>query len=378
MRHISTDDDSSNIRKKYLFLAGDTDGLYVSYQYSNYINRKHNSEVDLLWQSAVAKSLPSKISKEFDNSYTYGQVKEYRRLTEIFSRLPTRNPKNVIEYISFNLKSVASKIDFSTYDGVFIFKDTSLRDRSLLKKLSDNTTIVLIEEGLGLYTSQRQAMHPDIDFIICSFPNIFMKFRPEVKNKISRKNIQPLSISLYSPSRVTEFIEGWTQRGCFDFSNNIDILYVGQYFSGEIEHFKSILNNVPVESTVLIKPHPQENQNKYSDISDSRVSIADFDSLPVELVVSYIKPSIIVTPYSTAGVKLTRLYGMKSIYTFRLLEKHMDVISKIGKELNIVIPTSEDELRSELEKSTTEFTQLKEDSCLEELEAIIENSEIHK
>lgn len=317
-----------------------------------------------------------------------------------FDRSNNGNMKlDLIEEIKFvfDNQKVFKKMKGST---LIVFKDANYLQGYLLSILKKDKTskTVLVEEGLSMY-EERGGVH-----------------RLTIKNKVKRvvrialmrllkakkvtygfgynDNLDYLAV--YSPDKLDEVkvigkevirlphvapdlaVFNVMEEYFLDDSveNIIDeekqsIMYFGQLMveNGKVdkkreEFFLNYLSNISEEYNiqVIIKPHPRENVEKFKMYSN--VIVVDNRNIPAEVLFNKIKPSAILTPYSTASMNISRWWNVNSAYTFKLIDLEID----INLLDNQTIVEEYDDLREWIQKSLSSVEIIKSRSGVEKNE----------
>lgn len=276
-----------------------------------------------------------------------------------FDRFESKNAKKeLVDEIAFIKKN---KHDFKRIkcDIIIVFKDSNYIQGYLINlfKKKDKSKALLVEEGLSIYLEQavtklklsmmiKQYIRINIMKIFNAKKvsygfgynrnlDVLAVFEPN-KLPLVKKQKKILKLPNVAPSDAV------LQQSFNLFSNGAElellgreasafVMYFGQPLSElsmvsiECEHaFLSGLNSIANTQNIkiVVKPHPHEKPSKYE--SYTGFSLIKESFVPAELIAKNLKPYLVITPFSSAAVNISRWWGVDCLYVFKLLDLEYD------------------------------------------------------
>lgn len=286
--------------------------------------------------------------------------------TRLISSLRKSNHKHTRRYYGiFGIQALKKTIN-NNESVLIVFKDNDAIFATLIEGFKIITKnkgkVVLIEEGLGLYTKNsqfnriylnrkmlkvvykiigmsffgagrlKQGYHPDVDILLAK--------EPENLDAIQKENhlVIEQSRRMFTASNIQTFTHNFRDDSLRELSNNFwdaQYFYIGQplvidgvcSISEETEFLSRVFSTIPNDKFIIIKPHPREESKKYEAISRSRDNIlvlsGALKELPVEIIYGFVKSTpVILTPYSSAYKTIKEVNQSSEVYLlYKLLNK---------------------------------------------------------
>lgn len=238
---------------------------------------------------------------------------------------------------------------------LILFKDGSPLESSFIDRAKAiNTRIVLVEEGLAIYSEDQR----DATRFTCKLKKYLKKIigypatYPGVGNNNSVHLISAFKIEMLPKSKTINkilvpfptvppanevfdsFVNGLGLLECqgqgYYQKASYKILYLGQPLSElgiisrqrERDFLEILFQRIKrISMEVIVKPHPWEHISKYADFG---LAVHKNNYIPAEIVAYNTRPSIIITPYSSAGTTTAEWFGTRSIFLYHLLDIELE------------------------------------------------------
>lgn len=340
---------------KYVFVCGNIYHLYLSNVYRNYLLSLKDCRVDLILSNDKFDNV-AELNSGWSNVYPVNKKVTKGKLDSIYILSQMKKTRKKLKSIYKNNENICT----------IVFIDHTPVNRTIIKfmkELNTNNKVLLVEEGLGLYTDKDSTSKKSLIkgyvyklFGIDGPSNMIQGENPRV-DAIIAKNIQLISKTKKEGKKLIQQSEGiFSQKYIEDFSKvyfgnrnttlkanlQYDFIYIGQNLGIENESIaiKNILKLIPSNKSILIKPHPREDVNKYQDIlrnlKNCRLIDNCFMQFPVELITQLLSINCVLTPYSSAGLNLKQINNKLSIiYLFKIFNLEVNSIEKLINELQI-------------------------------------------
>lgn len=351
---------------EYNFLCYNYYTLFVSYIYSKELRIKGFKCNLIIFQFEIEFN---GINESNWDKVIYVNAYEYRiplRTKLISSIRKSNHDVNRRYYGIFGAKAL-TKVVKNRKDVLVVFKDNDAIFASVIEKFKSLTKnqgkVVLIEEGLALYTASKprkyifsnkfilkrirsilgisifgigqlkQGYHPEVDILLAK--------EIDYLDSIQKYNriIIPQSKCIFSNKNNVSFVDSVFKY--INISNKVKILskceylFIGQPLAidsvcsctEEINFLRKVFSILPSGTNILIKPHPRENTSKYKEINRefNNISILDgvLAELPAEVIYGLMENNpIVLTAYSSAYKNIQQNYQMSKIYLlYKLLNK---------------------------------------------------------
>lgn len=378
---------------EYNFLCYNFYTLFISYIYSKELRNKGMKCNLILFQYEIQfNNINEGVWDKVIHVDDYNYKAPLR--TRIISSIRKSSHINTRRYYgNFGAQALKSVIK-NKNDVLVVFKDNDAIFASVIEKFKsitkNNGKIVLIEEGLALYTASKsrkgiygnklilkvvrnligisifgtgqleQGYHPEIDILLAKetdhLDNIQKNNRiiiPQSKGVFSKKNVNSFINSMFTYSDVINKVNTLSKY---------DYLFIGQPLATdrvcspaeELDFLRKIFFTLPSSDLILIKPHPREDPQKYHDISklSSNITILDglLSELPVEVIYGLLNSNpIVLTAYSSAYKNIQQNHKKVATYLlFKLLNKPgLNLkLSKLSESFDTIIIEKETELAS--------------------------------
>ncbi len=380
---------------KVIFVCGNVFHLYLATSYKDYLKSKINADFELLLLNT-----------------SFGSVKEMKsdwNKVVILNKKVTKGRYNSL-LVLLKMKSVMKKME-QLYTGkdhiiLFTFLDhTPIMKKIInhIKKINNKNSLYLVEEGLGLYTEKNnkgiskrkkffysmldvdkpyeiiQGENEKIDGIILQNPD----YLPSNK-KIDKKMIVQGN-SVFSEENINRFCELYFSVPIESEQNitKYDFLFIGQNFTNEkdILLLKEILKIIPKNMNIIIKPHPRENEGKYSEIvknlDNCTIVNKIYHNFPIELLQKRLSVKTVLTFYSSAALNFKKNDpSLQIIFLYKLLNLKIDSLEKIVRSNEAdgisIIENTIDFQKTISKSNKTHVESLSEkNSHLEEMEEVL-------
>ncbi len=249
---------------------------------------------------------------------------------------------------------------------LLIFSDQHIVSRKILTSFANKAKdVVLIEEGMATYLIRSREIPKSKDWFINLFlgaryepyiganhniRTIFVKhpnMLPEEK-KQNRTIIQQNNV-------FRDRIWGELFQDVLPYLNSIGehrkkiILWLGQplemdgvSLEAQISWLQNVGNAIPEDYTLLIKPHPREEVNKYNSLLNSKnikqMNFGKINWIPIEILASLIRPDVVLTAFSTAANNILELgLQCKVVYCYSTFGLFMGdkVVGHLETDANI-------------------------------------------
>lgn len=236
---------------------------------------------------------------------------------------------NSLFYKRANRKLTRITAELPEIDYVYIFNDADLLNQNIIEKFKAkfSSKVILLDEGAGLYNGlQRVGLinylirsllygfnqnvsigyNKNVDVIMCRYPDYLKK-----NNK--HKKIIKDEINIYSLKDIIKTNEDLN-------INNKFLLFVGQplieiatknkeslenkYFS-VLQDLSSFCRKYNID--FVMKPHPLEDVDKYSDLVENGLVKILTTSEPIEFFVAKRPPLMAISPFSSAVININAL-----------------------------------------------------------------------
>lgn len=289
----------------------------------------------------------------------------------------------IVEYgRMFSISHIAKEIRQSGNSSVLmVFSDQESLTAQVIDyyKENVNSSIILIDEGIGLYTindnltGNKDIMkkiknmiygvrtqnyigeNNDIKYIIAKnpelIPDIKKTHRTIIKQEEIRISITDLNINNSLKSDLTDVIKLVSKF------NNV-ICYFGQptYEIGiaeefDIKNIETICRNIGKDTLLIIKPHPRDKINKYDKLN-SKNNICtiggELGKLPFELLSNLIKCNVFITTTSSICIQMVKESSKNiGVFTYKLAgnvfgSETEKIIKSLGSQA--IIPNNSEEL----------------------------------
>lgn len=249
--------------------------------------------------------------------------------------------KNKIEFLIFkrNMHILQKQIKgFSKQiRNIIVFNDVDPETQWLLNRITHVGEIILIEEGIGLY----RKIHKKNDILFRIFGKLFFGWEFVNVEQIGElKKIDKIICRF--PDKLTEVqkrkkIELQEEK-CFDrVRENMNINYLeGQnWFIGQpvvedgvmsIERFMKIIFRLSnMKKSLIVKPHPRENLEKYSRIEN--IEIIHDNTIPIELLLDNCQDYRFYTLYSSAIIQAANYGKAGALYKLAQIDLPFEIES---------------------------------------------------
>ncbi len=182
-----------------------------------------------------------------------------------------------------------------------------------------------------------------------------------------------------------------------------DVVYLGQafyrtgkYFKYEDDCIEDIINAIPDETRVLLKPHPRDTVSKYNRLLKTHKNLSliseKLTAIPIEALLGMIKVKVVITIQSSAALTIADMYPDISVVVVKELPKAILMLRKlkesgdeeplysndffVGRNKNIFLPRTIEEFSDLL------FTNIRDDhkresvsvsstECFPEIDSIV-------
>lgn len=313
--------------KKNVFLALTTYQLMVSDIYASYIKDLYNEKSIIIYLGNENKI---NISSDVYEFYQLPNLNK-NAISRIWQRL----------YYSgrlFKFCPIHKLIKDIDHSFLFIFNDYYPLSRALIEfMVLNNNTVCLIEEGIGTYAIYSKSIFSMKDYIrnaitkLLGSPMVYsaigesseIKYaiveKPELyKEKECSKRqiiINQNKEHLFKGSYL--FVEKFFDSSACKL--DADILFLGQPLieddlesSVEKDFLKTVFQSlINLNKTVIIKPHPRENFNKYFSVcQDNDIVLIDglMGTLPVECLVESFNVKFVIAYNSSAAMNISNAF----------------------------------------------------------------------
>lgn len=303
-----------------------------------------------------------------------------------------------IMYYCKNLNSMINHIKNKSYENIqfYFFLDQEVEmqvAQAIVKNKFPVSNIFLVEEGLSLYWqeyatlesnfihySKQQSLYKAIrrlvtkgaeyyvkaqygckiyryieagtslyvDEIICKYP---FKLHPDIS---SEKKVRQQDLRLYNTHNSRSFLYDIFHINPEEIkTSKADYLYLGGPYTeegimlgDEEKRFVSkLLDSIPANSNVIIKPHGADSIEKYNEfIRHKRVHVNVFDAfyyLPVESLYFLLGCPTILSPFSSALLEIKTSYPQSVAYALlNLANFNIRVDETMFTDLGVIVPHS--------------------------------------
>lgn len=292
---------------------------------------------------------------------------------------------------------------------LFVYNDlnpVSYKIMRLVKKYSLENMVVIVDEGLAIYTDTKIDLHLNLKFRIREFILKYLFGSPShykaigddervdfvivgdvelyktLKKAENKGVIKQNKKSLFSADFIEDYMSTF-------FNIELDktecsILVVGQNYSGKgsiteqeevlLKEVGEIFDNI---GKTIIKPHPTDNTDKYNNIVNkfNNLSVIDpqLSKIPMECIFGYFNSDYLVTLNSSAALNIASCFPEKKVIflvDYQLSKSNrkpvkerlactnpmhsLNFYSAIEKVKNVYIPSDKNELAMMLKKGKTE------------------------
>lgn len=294
--------------------------------------------------------------KDFDSKYFYNRYKSSNGKKDLFEEIRFIR-KNILEFKNIQCKAL------------ILFKDANFIEAYLANfyRKNNNCSTILVEEGLSMYEKKGGVFNVSSKTIVKRYlrillmhlygankvsygfgynknVNILAVYNPEMID--SEKKIDKIVVKL--PSKPPSESLFKNLHNIFDLEGLRDTLLLKGtdyllYFGGpltehgliELYKEKELLENLDrLANTnnfkIIIKPHPQEQESKYSMYSSFIIVKNKF--IPGELIAKEFEPFATISVLSSASININRWWGISNIYLYKVLDLNIEKDLKIMKE----------------------------------------------
>lgn len=334
--------------KKAFFICQNYYHLYVSAFYNKNSKYEH-LEKNLVWIGEKNEIIEN--IKPFWDNVEYFQIKSKKNFND-----KIRNYISIFT-IDKRFKSLYKKDDEVT---LFVFTDNNVYIRKILNTISKKnkkSKKILIDEGFGLYQPTKNPINGlkklafkilriptpygiaigennSIDYILARHPE---KLSQRKSNKVK---VISQSDNLFNQENLDCFFKniGFSKLK-YENEERYRYIYIGQPLeergieeSDETIVLKNIFDKIDKKDSILIKPHPRENPEKYNflDQKNNITIISDELSLcPAEILLEMFSGARIITPFSSSGINAAWINkNLYPIFIYKLLDVKIDMIEK--------------------------------------------------
>ena len=251
------------------------------------------------------------------------KIKENKNKKDIFLIIPR---KKSLEYI-IKYKQIINfdknKITFIAFDeGLSTYMNEKVRDVNFSKNLNNREPIIKKFTHYCKYII--------IEPIILNFKEINFRLFTKTKNKLYKNNE---AIKIYKKIMMMRNKYSSKQKDLKINENTKNVLIITQplfeHNSREIKFEKELLYkiiNILLQKNIkiIIKPHPRENIIKYKDYKkNTHISVIN-EKMPVEEIIEYLNPKLVLGYSSTALVTSKILFDIRSISISNLIINNVE------------------------------------------------------
>lgn len=281
-----------------------------------------------------------------DNIYIIKGIHYYRR--------------NLLHLLSFKKEMeciLACLMHKYSINNICAYNDADPVTQYILHNMPHHGEIIVIEEGIGLYRTMlkrhevflrvfgkfcfgkwfenihRIGESSFVTQINCSMPCYLSSIQKTKKINILRPIDYTLIAKQYDIAEVSNVY--W---------------FVGQPLVedgvlSEKEYIKAIEDVVSFchlkGMSIMLKPHPRENLEKYSHLS---ISINRSKDIPIELLVDSSNPVLVFTMYSSAVLTLSGRSNVQAFVLYKIYMPHVDLPNELFQRSGVYIINSFDEI----------------------------------
>lgn len=243
------------------------------------------------------------------------------------------------------IKHDLKKNKFTSFDKIYLFNDVDPLCQLIINHVDYRCEVILIEEGIGLYRDiikqnrwmyklfgklifgkgfediNRIGEYSKVDAIECNYPKFLSE--KQLQKRIDEMNRINISSNIIGMESIME-------DGYYD-------LFIGQPLpednvmdeSEYINTIDNLLNFVPVNCLLAIKPHPRENLEKYKKIKNNRFRILEDYDVPVELVIANSRIKNVYTLYSSSAMNISRYLNINVFMLYKIANLHLEIPSEL-------------------------------------------------
>ena len=278
---------------------------------------------------------------------------------------------------------------------IFAFNDKNKLVSRLfreIKSANKNNKIVLIEEGTDTYTDYLELKHPGLYRLKHKFSRFLFGIgrtsdvigaNPLIEYAIVKKPDKYKTLSkshnqkvLQQDPDILQSSGDFTKHYSGASSNDLrcDVMYIGQpyykngqYFEYENLCIEQIIDALPDDTEIFIKPHPRESSKKYRKLVSryDNVSIMseELAPLPIEALLNILNPRTVVSVNSSASVTVANLFPSITSFVLKNTPEAIKLDEKL-REAGQELPQIEDDyfqsrnMNILLPESLTEYSKL--------------------
>ena len=268
--------------------------------------------------------------------------------------------KNFLHLLSFKKEMkciLMDLIDKYEINNIYAYNDADPVTQYLLHNMPHHGEVVIIEEGIGLYRTMhkrhevflgllgqfcfgkwfenihRIGESSFITQINCSMPCYLSNIQKTKKINIQQPIDYTLLAQQYDIAEVPNvywFVgQPLVEDGVLSEKEYIKIIEDVASFC----HLKGM--------SIILKPHPRENLEKYSHIS---ININHSKDVPIELLVDSSNPILVFTMYSSAVLTLSERSNVKAFLLYKIYMPNMDLPNELFQRKGVHIINSFDEI----------------------------------
>lgn len=396
--------------------------VYVSYAYAKYLYKEYNIKSRLL-----IYGIPNVQKFTSDYIETIFLEKKESNLIELIQK------RLVYAGYLFRFSKIGSIVNKNEKTILFVYNDLNpvcYRIMREVKKNDNDNPIIIVDEGLAIYTDTKEnlklglefylrefvlryifgspshykAIGDDerVDYVVVGDTELYASLRKAKGKRLLEQSKKPL----FMPEYIKEYILNF-----FNLKPNIvncSALIIGQNYSGNgliTEQEESLLLELgeimKSLDSIIIKPHPTDNSDKYDIItkrySNFRVLDSALSKIPMECLFGFYKSELVITFNSSSALNIANCFpdkyavflvdyalkdsGRKPVQE-RLSRSNplhtLQFHSALEKANNVFTPTNADELLSIItitqRKEEKEITSIQTPQVFPEIDSIIKEA----
>lgn len=327
--------------KRIIFVGFTPYQLMISIYYAIKLSHIHKCEKILIWHDyANYKINFSDINPFFERVFIVPYYDDVNKLKKQFLKRRYTGQ-------GFKNSKIGQYVKSCKNDTILIcFSDMHELTNKLIHELAQkNNKILLIEEGIGIYstdysklpirtkiinkilgisTEKAIGINKNISAVILNHPEWLENSKFIGTTLLQQNSVFEDNNFISELSFITKKIESFKK------SRKKIILWLGDPIEDiggtkteEIDLIIELSKNLGENYMILIKPHPREDQNKYQNIENTHIRLIKLGGLswvPIEIIASYLNFQTVITSVSSAAFNIYKIMDcIQVIYVYNIL-----------------------------------------------------------